>query len=129
MCDPFAPSFFVHRRSPTTVERRYADSRLRAGSRLGSLFLGIGSRVAPVEPNRRTGKHPVLNSVPWLLARASLDPHIISSGSHLPVDSTPGGPAGGNQDGQSLSLPGVERDLVPLHGGPPVAANASGEPI
>src|SRR5436190_18045498 len=92
MCDPFAPSFFVHRRSPTTVERRYADSRLRAGSRLGSLFLGIGSRVAPVEPNRRTGKHPVLNSVPWLLARASLDPHIISSGSHLPVDSTPGGP-------------------------------------
>src|SRR5262249_56072818 len=40
-----------------------------------------------------------------------------------------GGPAGGDQVVQGLAFLGVERDLVSLHGGPPVAVSAPGEPI
>ena len=78
MCDPIAPRLLAHRRSPTVAERQYAEWRLRAASSLGFLLVRIDSQVAPIEPNRRTRKYPVLNSVLWLLASPLLDLCMIS---------------------------------------------------
>jgi hypothetical protein len=56
----------------------------------------IGSRVAPIQPNRTIRKQLDLNSVPRLMARAWLDAHIISPGSREapPFASVPRTPIG-----------------------------------
>ena len=66
--------FLVNRRPPRMAERQYGRCRSPVeSSPFGTSSLGSAAESLQLSQTVEFGKHPVLNSVPWLLARASLD--------------------------------------------------------